>query len=554
MGSLRDVYARKAISQIPRLLGNMDRNQFSPTYGCFHRDYWLDKTSDFPDAVRQFGVHALALVYKYDFPGNIYKGNKKILDCTVAALAYWAKIQHSDGSFDEFYPYERGWVGPSAFTTFASIDAYLLIKDEIDEDTEQKVLFAIRKAARFIGLGEFEEDHLANHHAMACLCLWKAYQLLKDEKIKKDYEKAWKTFLTYHNDEEGWSREYDGVDPGYLSATISFLGKLYQTNPDPEVLRVLKQSVEFSAYFVYPNGFYGGSIGSRNTLHFYPHGYEILAKEIPLAGVVADKMLEGLAEDKLVPPEIMSDRYVFYRVPEFLLAWLDYRERGASAAVLPFQQPDLNKYFRHAGIFVATFKHYYLIANLAKGGVTKCFDTKKNELVLNDCGIMGQLDNDTVITSQWMDDKFRKEVGETGFSVAGNLHLVPSNKLFTPLKNFIFRGGLITLGRIPAFSHLLKGRIRKMLILGQRAVPVRFKRTVAIKERELVITDELENLGHLKIKKLSFGDEFFIRYVPQSRYFQSQELNIAGESLTHEQIDELTRTHKHTQIQKVRLT
>ena len=68
MNSLRHFYAEKALSQIPRLLGNMDRNQFSPTYGCFHRDYWLDKTSDFPDAVRQFGVQSLAIVYKEDFP------------------------------------------------------------------------------------------------------------------------------------------------------------------------------------------------------------------------------------------------------------------------------------------------------------------------------------------------------------------------------------------------------------------------------------------------------------------------------------------------------
>ena len=105
MNSLRPIYADKAISQIPRLLGNMDRNVFSPTYGCFHRDYWLDKTSDFPDAVRQFGVHSLALVYVEDFPNNIYKGKEKIKNWAIAGLEYWAKIQHKDGSFDEFYTY-----------------------------------------------------------------------------------------------------------------------------------------------------------------------------------------------------------------------------------------------------------------------------------------------------------------------------------------------------------------------------------------------------------------------------------------------------------------
>ena len=85
----RDTYAKCALDQIPRLLGNMDRNAFSPTYGCFHRDYWLDKTSDFPDAVRQFGVQALALVYLNKIPNNIYCGETKILEWAIAAMDYW---------------------------------------------------------------------------------------------------------------------------------------------------------------------------------------------------------------------------------------------------------------------------------------------------------------------------------------------------------------------------------------------------------------------------------------------------------------------------------
>ena len=70
--NMKDYYAIKSLSQIPRILGNMDRNPFSPTYGCCHRDFWLDKTTDFPDAVRQFGIQALAIVYKHKFKGNNY--------------------------------------------------------------------------------------------------------------------------------------------------------------------------------------------------------------------------------------------------------------------------------------------------------------------------------------------------------------------------------------------------------------------------------------------------------------------------------------------------
>lgn len=537
---LRHVYAHKALEQIPRLLSNQDRNPFSPTYGCFHRDYWLDKTSDFPDAVRQFAVHALALVYRYDFPGSIYQGQTKIRDWAIAGLDYWASIQHADGSFDEFYPYERGWVGPSAFTTFTSIEAFHLLRDEMPPAVAERVLAAIQRAAAFIAAGESEEDHLANHHAMACLAVWKAAQLLDDPALRAGYQRLWQTFLTYCH-EEGWAREYDGVDPGYLSATVSFLAKIYQTNPDPAILAIIRRSVEFSSYFVYPNGFYGGSLGSRNTLHFYCHGYEVVGEEVPLAAAIAEKMLLGLAQDKLVPPAIISDRYVVYRVPEFLQAYLDYTPRLPDLSPLPYEQPPFTRYFPGARIFVSTTPARYVVANLAKGGVVKVFDLPSGRLIANDCGLIGKLEDGQAVTSQWVDPAYSCEAGPQGWEVQGHLHAVPSNKLFNPLKNILFRGALVALGWNPAFSHALKGGIRKTLMLGRRPVPIRFRRSFRIEGEEMRLTDELQRLGKAKLAALSVGDEFFVRYVPQSRYFQSQELDVAGHALGDAELETFNR-------------
>jgi hypothetical protein len=546
MEQLQDVYAQKAISQIPRLLGNMDRNPYSPTYGCFHRDYWLDKTSDFPDAVRQFGVHALALVYKYDFPDNIYKGNEKVKQWTIAAMLFWCNIQHKDGSFDEFYPYERGWVGPTAFTLYTIIEAYNIIENEMQNHEKEMLLKSIKKAAYFITKGETEKDDLANHHAMACLAVWKSHELLNDDKLKERFSNVWNRFLDYHFNDEGWSLEYDGVDPGYLSATVSFLGKVYKTNPDPEIYKVLEQSVHFSSHFVYPNGFYAGSAGSRNTLHFYPHGYEILGDKIPMANAIAQKMLKGLSEDKLVPPEIISDRYVFYRVPEFLLAYLDYKEAQPKLPPLPYENKDYNKYFSRSKIFAAVQDNKYILSNLAKGGVIKVFDLNSNKLIMNDCGIIGKLNNGTIVTSQFIDDSYNINGKTDGWSVEGCLNTVPSNKLFTPLKNIIFRTVLLLIGWNPALAHYLKGQIRKSLIFNQKKTPVRFKRTCSINNNRIDLKTEVHiQNGKYKFTSLSIGDEFFVRYVPQSRYFQSQELEVKGYDLNEEEIKELNDNHKY---------
>jgi hypothetical protein len=544
VSNLRHVYAEKALSQIPRLLSLQDRNPLSPTYGSFHRRYWLDKVDDFPDGLTQFGVHSLALVYACDFPNNPYRDQPKLRDWIVAGMEYWAKIQHSDGTFDEFYPCERGWVGPTAFTTYAVIDAFNLLKarNDMAPEPESRILQAIRKAAESIGQGESEEDKLANHHAMACLALWKSYRLLGEGEIRAAFERIWGGFLRDYQHEEGWSLEYAGVDPGYLSATISFLGKTYKDHPTEEMGEVLRKAVDFASYFVYPNGYYGGSVGSRQTLHFYPHGFEILAAEMPLAASVAERMLRGLADGGLVPPEIMADRYFLYRIPEFLLSYLDYAARPEHLARLPYEREPFRRYFAGARVFAASTERKYLLVNLAKGGVVKLFDVPTETLLYNDCGVLGRLADGTVVSSQWIDEGYAARATRSKLVVEGQLNEMPSSKLFTPLKTILFRTALVAGGWSSRFAHYLKAAIRRMLMLGSRRVGARFRRRILLDDvGDLSVEDEVATGGKCVFRALQVGGEFFVRYVPQSRYFQMQELGIQGFLVSREGLDELNR-------------
>jgi hypothetical protein len=549
---LRHVYLERALNQIPRILSLQDRNPYSPTYGSFHRPYWLDKTGDFPDALAQFSVQSLAIVYANDMPGNIYYRQPKIRDWTIAGLEYWARVQHDDGSFDEFYPYERGWAGPTAFTCFAAIESVRCLGDELPNDARERVLGAIRRAAHFIAAGESEQDHLANHHAIACMAVWKAHELLGDPTLKEGFERLWQGFLRYQQP-EGWSIEYDGVDPGYLSATVSFLSKIYQTHPSHEMLDVLRSAVEFSSYFVYPNGYYGGSMGSRQTLHFYPHGYEVLAQEIPLAGSIAQKMLEGLNSGGLVPPEIMPDRYLPYRVAEYLQAYLDASPRPNDLPKLPYEREPFTEWFAGARIYARRGERSYLLVNLAKGGVIKLFDVETGELVFNDCGILGRLQNGALVSSQWVDPRYQVSVSDEIVQVQGALQKMPSTKTFTPLTMAMFRGVLTSVGWSGAASHMLKGCVRKLLMLGTRPIPVRFRRQIRLDGDGLMVTDRLESTASIPFQSLMVGDEFAVRYVPQSRYFQVQELGITGLSLNHAQINQLNETGALTVVRSVTL-
>ncbi|TSC64313.1 MAG: hypothetical protein G01um1014106_184 [Parcubacteria group bacterium Gr01-1014_106] len=588
------IYAEKALQSLPRLLSLLDRNSFSPTYGCFHRDYWLYKTSDFPDAVRQFGVHALALVYANNFPNNPYRGNHRMREWTIAALDFWAKIQHADGSFDEFYPFERGWVGPTAFTTYTSSEALRLLGDEVPPEVSARVKNAIRRAAQFIAAGETEEDHLANHHAMAFLSVSTAADILDDAELRRAAQKLLAGFLRYHVSEEGWCLEYDGADPGYLSATVSFLGKVYARHPSQDLRAILEKAAEFCSYFVYPDGSYAGVLGSRNTLHFYPHGFELLAPEIPLAGSIADRMASALAEGKLVPPEIMSDRYVHYRVPEFLLASLDARPRPQHPPLLPYQRSAFVKVFPKAGIAAAVHGPAYTVANLAKGGVVRSVHAASGKSLLTDSGWVGELDDGRFVTSQWIDPTYHMRLsndqvvpakagtsteqvpddarGQHGgvdsrmrendmkkaiparWSVSGELHVIPSAKLFTLTTNLAFRSALRALGWFPPAAHWLKGKIRKTLILGRRPIPCAFTRVLELRDDALVVTDTLENAGNLRFRRVTLGGDIPLRYVPQSRFFQPHELVTSSQLLSPSDLDRLNRGETLQQERTILLT
>ena len=66
-----------------------------------------------------------------------------------------------------------------------------------------------------------------------------------------------------------------------------------------------------------------------------------------------------------------------------------------------------------------------------------------------------------------------------------------------------------------------------------------FGRTFAVEGDRIVITDRLRVAGPVQFEQLAVGDEFFARYVPQSSYFQSQELDASGRRLSADELDRL---------------
>jgi hypothetical protein len=537
--ALRRAYSDRGLAQIPRLLSLQDRNEFSRTYGCFHREYWLCRSVDFPSSIAQFGVHALALAYTQPFPDNPYLGNPKILLWTLAAMDYWTRIQKSDGSFDEFYPNERGWAGPTGFLVYAMCASYRLLEGHVPEDLNRRFLRCVDRAGHFLAKHD-EPGVLANHHAMAILPIYEAYDLLKDPKLLAGFHVRLDDFLSYCRD-EGWCLEYDGADLGYLSATVSFLGKLRKLYTDERIEGVCQRAIDFCSHFVLPSGHFGGVLGSRQTLHFYPHGFELFARENPTAAAVAEAMLKALWQGKLVPPEIQEDRYFLYRVPEMLLSWVDWGGRPETLPALPWQREPFARSWPGARMHVRKTPGAYVAVNLAKGGtfqVVHLDDPPRT--TVSDAGVLARLVNGKVVTSQWIDEGHVVRMEGDVLEVEGAMHNMVM-KAFTPWTMIGFRLFMLLVGWHTGMAYRIKGWIRTLLMTRSGRAGARFHRTIRFEGGKVLVTDRIERGGGPAFARVKLGDDASVRYVPQSRYFQRFELGVRGSYLSSQDLEKLNR-------------
>jgi ubiquinone/menaquinone biosynthesis C-methylase UbiE len=231
----------------------------------------------------------------------------------------------------------------------------------------------------------------------------------------------------------------------------------------------------------------------------------------------------------------MDDRYFLYRIPEHLECYIDCGERKGSA-MLPYEREDFRKVFPRGKFYLEKNGDTYVVANAAKGGVVKIFNTSQRKLLLSDCGVIGKTNEGRVLTSQWIDPASTFTPKENGFSVSGALHAVPAHKVFTPLRMILFRLLLLLFGWHSGLAYAIKGLIRKLLMLRSGRAECFFYRNVELHRDSVRILDILKCTGRTQFSALRLGGEFAVRYVPQSRYFQSCELHTNATPLTPDQL------------------
>ncbi len=505
MLSGRKDYADIALSIVPRMISSLDRNMCSPTYGCFDKAYWFYKTSDFPSARLQEPLLTFALLYKNRFPGNHLYRNDVMLKFSLAALNFLKHIQNSDGSFNEWYPNERSFCA-TTFSAYASSESIKVLGPKFVKTDEYMDM--LRKSGRFLLRHDTE---VSNQESGAAAALYNIYMLTGEKRFRAGAEDKVK-FLKSIQSKEGWLPEYGGPDPGYLTVSLDFLGKYYKESRSKNALSLAIKSLEFLKYMINPDGSLGGSVGSRNTEFFLPHGIEIISGN-PDAKIIADRLAKDIKTR--LNPSMMDDRYAFVYNQSYLQAFLEYRQR------LPvFQSLEHVKTFPDSGIHVYD-KKYRFIVNMRKGGVFKVFS--KGRCIYEDSGLVG-VSKGKIMVTQW-NNSSDYSIGERKIIVKGTFKKLYSRQTLTPGRNIMLRTFLTTLGRFDAAAPTLKGFLRKKMILHAKDTKIRFTRTFELFDDKVEVTDRFEKPGNIKFCELRIPTWLSAAYVPTSSFYSTTEIH-----------------------------
>jgi hypothetical protein len=508
----RDVYINAVLRNVPRLLGLLNRNISSSSYGCFDREYWHYNTVDFACARKQEAVLTLTLMYLIEHDKNRYFHSEEILEYIRAALMFWTRIQNGNGSFNEWYPNENSFVVTS-FSTYAVSESLLLLEGLVPDNEFQRVIEALRKAGDW--LIDRHETRVMNQQTGAAIALLNLH-LLTHESAYLESSREKIHLLHERQSHEGWFLEYGGPDIGYLSLSIDYLSKYFHKTGDDRAKEIIDRSLTFIRYFIHPDFIAGGEYTSRNTEYLIPHGFEIYSRFNDEASFIASMIRRALSRSEWFP-DLFDDRYLTYVGYTWLQAYMDANHENLDDIIYKHFNRSFQVYFKEAGLFVVNDNYRHLTVNVKKGGAFKLYD-KQAKRSYSDSGILVR-SGKSWYTSGWLTET-RHVLNGSSVTVSGNMWKVPDRSL-NPLTNILLRLFQITFGRSSVISLWIKERLRDLLITETKPSHISYNRKMVFRESSeelLAITDDVMSDRESISSATVFAKDTHI-YVPSSRYY-----------------------------------
>ena len=520
-------YLRTALPAISRILASVDRNPFSPSYGCCDRQYWHYRTASFASEMYQEAALPLALAFTKHYPGSDWFGETRLAETAVAILRFSANNAHADGSADDYYPQERA-LGAAVFSLQAATETYRLLGLD-----DAALLQFFTRRAEWIAAND-ESGRLTNHHALSALALWRTAKLTGRTDFEQAAIERLERVVAWQSP-EGWFPEYEGADPGYQTVTIDCLAKFHREPGFDWLAEPLRKAVVFCRWFQHPDDSYSGPYASRGTRHFYPHGMELLAAENPNAAALADGYLRSLASGTAA--DFNDDRMYVHRVSGLLEAYeartarlksFSHREKVATYSSTDEGRP-AQKHFHSAGLYVVRDAQSHIIVSTARGGAFSHYSGNESH---TDAGLIVEFADGRLAVSQTHDLSTTVEIAHVGDSetirelTAVRMLNYARFERATPFKQAALH---VVMGAIGKRGRTwMRKFLQRRVIAGGVSAPVCMTRTIEYLPAEarhdgkrLRVTDVLELTDpQTQVKRLAFASDLQAAYTAAAEVYQ----------------------------------
>lgn len=354
-------YAIQVMPFVPRALAMLDQNPGSRSFGCWDRAFWQYRTlTNFPGSTWQQLMLPLAVIYDSERPDNPWAGDRTLLEAAVAGLDWWTRIQHPDGSFDEWYLNEHSYC-PTAFTSAAAVQTLNILGERIPGALRERAVKALERAGAW--LAKRYNPSVMNQNLAAALTLYGLSRITRSAKWLRAAEEKYDRLRTNQHP-EGWFSEYGGADLGYSTLALDMLASADAHKPHELVTYMAKRLIGFLSAVQGCGPGLAGRLGSRGTSHVFPYGAEHFATQFPEAAILASRWRAAYAAGELPGPEACDDRYfAYFYLPQFTLA---YARAGELKEVRSLDTGDAD--LSGSGFYVKRGQEWSVIISRRLGG------------------------------------------------------------------------------------------------------------------------------------------------------------------------------------------
>ncbi len=515
-------YRRLLLEAVPRLLSQLDRESLSPTRGSFDRDHWSWKFRDFPVVLLQASLMPLAWLYTTPFDGNVYHGNAELLEWMQYGLESLIERQHRNGAFDTVGPNTQDH-GITLGVVYNLATVERTLGDRLPDALRRRIVESVRRACEFAAKTAEDYAFISNHHALYALAWFRAGRLLGDASLTAHADDTIAQIIAQQS-VEGWYLEYGGADPGYESLGIHYLAVFYRDRPSTELLASLTRAIDFYANFVGPDGSVGGGYGSRDTLLWYPGGFELLATAIPMAAAVRRFMRPRLDRGNVV----MLRNVDAHNLPTLTASYCIALEAIANGPevrecpALPCEAPQLLRVFPESGLVVAGTPHYRAVANLRKGGMLIVFDADSGSILHEDAGYVIRA-GDQHWTTALVANPETVEQGADHIRVTTSF-LRANREVLTPFKFLILRVLNLTLFRSVWLGATIRNLIIAQIITGRKTGPYRIDRRIQFGDERVTVADDVVAARSAGATHIWRPRTYQAQHMGSARYFHPREL------------------------------